>query len=278
MPPPRARLLARRQELGGVKQLVPSVVSQEPLGPAGGRTGRAIVGVSGSGEYVSLCWPANRAYAVFYRTLAGTWSQVDSGLGVDIAWHSHRCGARNHTVHACAHAAWQHLRRRLHSNALARARTRTAPRTVITRHGCRRLQIQPPQERVCRAGGAAAAGAGAVQGAQEEGRPSRGGGRGGGGRSQPCGRHRRAHPLTRRPGRHDSLPAGDTAGWREHTGEGMHGTAACCAGALVHAALSHASVCVCCAAAVSRACRSRCPATCLLRCTAGRCWASRSSA
>eukprot|EP00882_Tetradesmus_deserticola_P031369 GHRQ01035470.1.p5 GENE.GHRQ01035470.1~~GHRQ01035470.1.p5 ORF type:complete len:109 (-),score=43.43 GHRQ01035470.1:674-1000(-) len=78
------------QDMGGVKQVVPQVVSQEPLGPAAGRTGRAIAGVSATGEYVSVCWPASRAYVVHYRTLAGTWQQVDSGLAVDLAWHSTR--------------------------------------------------------------------------------------------------------------------------------------------------------------------------------------------
>lgn len=82
------------QDVGGVKQLVPQVVSQERLGDATGKTGRAIVGVSGTGEYVSVCWPASRSYVVFYRTLAGTWQQVDSGLGVDLAWHSHRSVAQ----------------------------------------------------------------------------------------------------------------------------------------------------------------------------------------
>lgn len=81
---------AVEKDVGGVKQLVPQVVSQEPIGPATGRTGRAIVGVSATGEYVSVCWPASRAYVVYYRTLAATWQQVDSGLGVDLAWHSSR--------------------------------------------------------------------------------------------------------------------------------------------------------------------------------------------
>eukprot|EP00878_Enallax_costatus_P029671 GHUV01032212.1.p1 GENE.GHUV01032212.1~~GHUV01032212.1.p1 ORF type:complete len:886 (+),score=247.65 GHUV01032212.1:482-3139(+) len=81
---------AVERDVGGVKQLVPQVVSQERLGDAAGRTGRAIVGVSSTGEYVSVCWPASRSYAVYYRTLAATWQQVDGGLGVDVAWHSHR--------------------------------------------------------------------------------------------------------------------------------------------------------------------------------------------
>jgi hypothetical protein len=78
------------QEVGGSVQVVPEVVSAQQLGPAVGRTGRAIVGVSHGGEYVSVCWPASRGYVVYYRTLAGTWTEVDSGLGVDLAWHSHR--------------------------------------------------------------------------------------------------------------------------------------------------------------------------------------------
>jgi hypothetical protein len=85
---PRPLLPPCLQDVGGVLQLVPQVVSQEPIGPATGRTGRAIVGVSATGEYVSVCWPASRAYVVYYRTLAATWQQVDSGLGVDLAWHS----------------------------------------------------------------------------------------------------------------------------------------------------------------------------------------------
>jgi hypothetical protein len=75
---------------GGVVQVVPEVLSSQHLGPAVGRTGRAIVGVSAGGEYVSVCWPASRGYVVYYRTLAGTWQQVDTGSGVDLAWHSHR--------------------------------------------------------------------------------------------------------------------------------------------------------------------------------------------
>jgi hypothetical protein len=67
-------------------------LSVQQLGPAVGRTGRAIVGVSGGGEYVSVCWPASRGYVVYYRTLAGTWQEVESGSGVDLAWHSHRYG------------------------------------------------------------------------------------------------------------------------------------------------------------------------------------------
>lgn len=70
-------------------------MSQERLGDATGKTGRAIVGVSGTAEYVSVCWPASRSYVVYYRTLAGTWQQVDSGLGVDLAWHSHRLDMGN---------------------------------------------------------------------------------------------------------------------------------------------------------------------------------------
>ncbi|KAF6235943.1 hypothetical protein COO60DRAFT_484505 [Scenedesmus sp. NREL 46B-D3] len=81
---------AVEKDVGGVKQVVPQVVSQEAIGPATGRTGRAIVGVSATGEYVSVCWPASRTYVVYYRTLAATWQQVDSGLGVDLAWHSNR--------------------------------------------------------------------------------------------------------------------------------------------------------------------------------------------
>jgi hypothetical protein len=80
------------QDLGGARQVVPDVLSVQQLGPAVGRTGRAIVGVSGGGEYVSVCWPASRGYVVYYRTLAGTWQEVESGSGVDLAWHSHRYG------------------------------------------------------------------------------------------------------------------------------------------------------------------------------------------
>jgi hypothetical protein len=82
--------------MGGVSQLVPQVLSMERLGPAVGRTGRAIVGVSHCGEYVSVCWPASRGYVVYYRTLAGTWQEVESGSGVDLAWHSHRCVRMRH--------------------------------------------------------------------------------------------------------------------------------------------------------------------------------------
>ena len=78
------------QDVGGSRQVVPEVLSTTHLGPAVGRTGRAIVGVSGGGEYVSVCWPASRGYVVYYRTLAGTWQEVESGSGVDLAWHSHR--------------------------------------------------------------------------------------------------------------------------------------------------------------------------------------------
>jgi hypothetical protein len=73
-----------------VRQVVPEVLSSQHLGPAVGRTGRAILGVSSGGEYVSVCWPASRGYVVFYRTLAGTWQEVESGSGVDLVWHSHR--------------------------------------------------------------------------------------------------------------------------------------------------------------------------------------------
>lgn len=82
--------LLSSQEVGGGVQVVPEVLSAQQLGPAVGCTGRAVVGVSHGGEYVSVCWPASRGYVVYYRTLAGTWTEVDSGLGVDLAWHSHR--------------------------------------------------------------------------------------------------------------------------------------------------------------------------------------------
>ena len=66
------------------------VISQERVGTAVGQSGRAIMGSSASGEYVSVCWPAMRTFAVFYRTLAGTWQEVDVGIGVNLVWHSHQ--------------------------------------------------------------------------------------------------------------------------------------------------------------------------------------------
>jgi hypothetical protein len=84
-------LAAPKKDLGdGTPHTLPSVLSNERVGPATGQTGRAIVAVSPSGQYVSACWPASRQYFVWYRTLTGAWQQVDSGLGVDLAWHSHR--------------------------------------------------------------------------------------------------------------------------------------------------------------------------------------------
>ena len=74
----------------GVAHTLPVVLGKERIGSAAQQSGRAIVGASPSGAYVSCCWPAGRRYAVFYRTLAGEWQEVDSGLGVDLAWHSHR--------------------------------------------------------------------------------------------------------------------------------------------------------------------------------------------
>ncbi|GBF88621.1 hypothetical protein Rsub_01336 [Raphidocelis subcapitata] len=74
----------------GTTHTLPSVLSRERVGPATGQSGRAIIAVSPSGQYVSACWPASRQYFVWYRTLTGAWQQVDSGLGVDLAWHSHR--------------------------------------------------------------------------------------------------------------------------------------------------------------------------------------------
>lgn len=67
------------------------MLSKERVGSAAQQTGRAILGASASGAYVSCCWPASRRYVVYYRTLAGSWQEADSGLGVDLAWHSHRC-------------------------------------------------------------------------------------------------------------------------------------------------------------------------------------------
>lgn len=78
------------QEVGSTRQLVPVVISKEQIGSAAGQTGRCIIGCSASGEYISACWPATRTFAVFYRTLAGTWQEVDVGVGVDLVWHSHR--------------------------------------------------------------------------------------------------------------------------------------------------------------------------------------------
>lgn len=88
-----------------MKQLVPHVLSTEHLGPAVGRTGRAIVGASAGGQYVSVAWPASRSYVVYYRTLAGTWQQVDAGSGVDLAWHSHRCEGVRGCVCGTGHGA-----------------------------------------------------------------------------------------------------------------------------------------------------------------------------
>jgi len=80
------------QDVGGDHgpHTLPVVLSKERVGSAANQTGRAILGASPSGGYVSCCWPASRRYVVFYRTLAGTWQEVDAGLGVDLAWHSHR--------------------------------------------------------------------------------------------------------------------------------------------------------------------------------------------
>ena len=70
--------------------MLPAIISKERIGSAEGQTGRAIVGTSPSGDYVSCCWPASRRYAVYYRTLTGSWQEVDTGLAVDLVWHSHR--------------------------------------------------------------------------------------------------------------------------------------------------------------------------------------------
>jgi hypothetical protein len=78
------------KELLGSRHLVAKVLSQERVGTAVGQSGRAIMGSSASGEYVSVCWPAMRTFAVFYRTLAGTWQEVDVGIGVNLVWHSHQ--------------------------------------------------------------------------------------------------------------------------------------------------------------------------------------------
>jgi hypothetical protein len=60
------------------------------IGEAAGAVGRAVVGASASGDYISACWPAARKYVVFYKTVAGTWQQVDTGSGVNLVWHSHQ--------------------------------------------------------------------------------------------------------------------------------------------------------------------------------------------
>jgi hypothetical protein len=83
------------QDLGGPSpHVLPVVVSKEPVAATPFTSGRAILGASASGQYVSCCWPAGRRYCVWYRTLTGGWQEVDSGLGVDLAWHSHRWGPR----------------------------------------------------------------------------------------------------------------------------------------------------------------------------------------
>jgi hypothetical protein len=74
--------------------VLPTVLRKEPVATMPFTSGRAIVGVSPSGQYVSCCWPAGRRYSVWYRTLTGGWQEVDTGLAVDLAWHSHRRGAR----------------------------------------------------------------------------------------------------------------------------------------------------------------------------------------
>jgi hypothetical protein len=91
-PPPTHPLCVTSQDLqdGSAPHTLPVVLSKERVGSAANQTGRAILGASPTGQYVSCCWPASRRYVVFYRTMAGTWQEVDAGLGVDLAWHSHR--------------------------------------------------------------------------------------------------------------------------------------------------------------------------------------------
>lgn len=55
------------QEVSGCTLLVPTVIGRERIGAANGQTGRALLGVSARGDFVSCCWPATRTYVIWYR-------------------------------------------------------------------------------------------------------------------------------------------------------------------------------------------------------------------
>jgi hypothetical protein len=56
----------------------------------GGQSNRAILTGSASGSYLALVWPATCTYMIYYRTMTGEFSECDRGVGISVAWHSHK--------------------------------------------------------------------------------------------------------------------------------------------------------------------------------------------